>query len=75
MARAPQKTFKEVDTLFSRRNLHDYHQAAQLLIDLREALGPDKGPLLVRTHATALKRKYAGRNHLISVLKKSGLLD
>jgi hypothetical protein len=74
MARDPKQTLKEVDALVSRRNSADYQQAAQLLIDLREALGPEKGPLLVCTQAAALRRKYAGRNQLISVLKKSGLL-
>ena len=75
LARDPKQTLKEVDALFSRRNSTDYQQAAQLLTDLREALGPEKGTLLVRTQAAALRRKYAGRNQLISVLRKAGLLD
>jgi hypothetical protein len=75
MARDPQETLEMVDKLFARRNVDAYQEGARLLLELREALGPDKGPRLVHRRAAALKRKHSGSNHLISALRKAGLLD
>jgi hypothetical protein len=52
-----------------------YEQAAQELADLRDALGPERGPEEVRAIAQRLHRENPRLHFLTNALRKQGLLD
>lgn len=52
----------------------NYEQAAQELADLREALGPERGPETAHSLAQQLKDRNPKRNRLSAALKRHGLL-
>ena len=74
IAANPEKLVVNVAKLVKERSRSSYEQAAQELADLREALGPEAGPLRARAVAEELRRANPKLNQLISVLRKQGLL-
>ena len=75
MVKDPQKWLRKPDDLVDARGLQNYQDAAEILFDLREAIGDDNGDKLVRQHATHLTKKHPTLNRLKSSLRKRGLLD
>ncbi len=75
MVKDPKKWLREAEDLADARGTENYKAAAELLFDLGEAIGGDKGDKLVRQHAAHLTKKYPTLNHLKSSLRKCGLLD
>jgi len=53
----------------------NYQQAAEILADLKEAIGGAKGAKLARQHAAHLANKYPRLTRLKGSLRKSGVLD
>ena len=74
IAAHPDKLLARVEQLVQEQSTHSYGQAAQELVHLREALGPEQGPAQAQAAAEMLKKKYPTRKTLISALKKHGLL-
>lgn len=75
IAADPQKVIKNVQSLVAERSTHSYEEAARELEDLREALGPDRGPAQAREVAEKLRRENPRRNQFIATLRRHGLLD
>ena len=75
MAKAPQKWLREAEMLVAARGTQNYQTAAEILVDLRDALGGDEGAEITRTHAAHLAKKHPTLTHLKSSLRKRGLLD
>jgi len=75
MVKDPKKWLRETEDLTDARGTHNYKAAAEILFDLREAIGGDKGDKLVRQHAAHLAKKHSKLNHLKSSLRKRGLLE
>lgn len=61
--------------LIDERGTVNYREAAQLIADLREALGGKKGERIARKHAAHLVVKYPTLHVLKSALRKHGLLS
>ncbi len=74
MAKDPQAWLRETTCLVDARGTHNYKAAAEILNDLREALG-DNGDKIVRKHAAHLARKHPTLSRLKSSLRQRGLLD
>jgi len=74
MAKDPKKWLREAEDLVDARGTDNYKAAAEILFDLREAMGDD-GDRIVRKHAAHLARKHPTLNHLKSSLRKRELLD
>ncbi|MCA9215927.1 MAG: hypothetical protein KDB27_22830 [Planctomycetales bacterium] len=74
MVKEPKKWLREAENLVDARGTHNYKAAAEILSDLREALGDD-GDKIARKHAAHLAKKHPTLNHLKSSLRKRGLLD
>lgn len=74
MAKSPQKYLDQVDQHVARRGRDSYEQAAQLLDELREAIGGKEGDKLARKHAAALKKQYPTLNILSGALRRKELL-
>jgi hypothetical protein len=53
----------------------NYEAAAEILADLREAVGGDEGEKITRKHAAHLAKKHPTLNRLKSSLRKRGLLE
>ncbi len=75
MVAAPQAWLGKVDELVSERGTDNYRAAADILADLREAIGAGEGDKITRRHAAHLAKKYPTLNVLKSSLRKRGLLD
>ena len=75
MVRAPQKWLRETEKLVDARGTQNYKAAAEILADLREAVGGEEGAQITRTHAAHLAEKHPTLTHLKSSLRKCGLLD
>jgi hypothetical protein len=75
MVKAPQKWLREADKLVDARGTQNYKAAADILADLREAVGGDEGTQITRVHAAHLAKKYPTLTHLKSSLRKRGLLE
>jgi hypothetical protein len=54
---------------------HNYKAAAEILHDLREAVGGDEGDKTARRHAANLVKKHPTLSHLKSSMRKRGLLE
>ncbi len=74
MAANPQAVIDQVEILVCERSTRSYEAAAEILTELREALGPTEGPPRVQAIAESLRQKHPSSNVLISVLRKHGLL-
>jgi len=75
MVKAPQKWLREADKLVDARGTRNYQAAAQILADLREAIGGDEGAQISRGHAAHLAKKHPTLTRLKSSLRKRGLLE
>ena len=75
MLKAPDKWLHEADRLVDARGTDNYKAAAEILHDLREAVGGEEGDRMARRHAAHLAKKYPTLNQLKSSLRKRGLLE
>lgn len=75
MLKNPGKWLRESERLVDTGGTHNYKAAAEILHDLREAVGGDKGDNIARRHAANLAKKHPTLNHLKSSLRKRGLLE
>jgi hypothetical protein len=75
MEKAPKTWLKEAEQLVDARGTENYRAAAEILSDLREAVGGDEGERIARRHAAHLAKKHPTLNHLKSSLRKHGLLN
>ncbi len=75
MVQDPKKWLREAEQLVDARGTHNYKTAAEILYDLREAVGGDEGDKITRRHAAHLAKKHPTLNHLKSSLRKRGLLE
>lgn len=75
MVKDPNKWLLEAERLVDSRGTHNYKAAAEILNDLREAVGGDKGDKIARQCAVKLAKKYPTLNHLKNSLRKRGLLE
>jgi hypothetical protein len=75
IAADPGQVVANVHKLVKMRAVESYRQAAEELRDLREALGPQKGPARARAVAEKLRRANPRLHRLIAALRKHGLLD
>lgn len=75
MIASPKTWLGKADELVSQRGTDNYRAAADILADLREAIGADEGDKITRKHAAHLAKKFPTLNVLKSSLRKRGLLD
>jgi hypothetical protein len=75
MVEEPKKWLREATRLVEARGTANYRAAAEILADLREAVGGNKGETLTRTHVAHLVEKHPTLNRLKSSLRKRGLLE
>ena len=75
MVKEPKKWLREATKLVDARGTANYKAAAEILADLREAVGGDEGKQITRKHAAHLARKHPTLTHLKSSLRKRGLLE
>jgi len=75
IASDPGSVARRVEDLVKLRSTDCYRQAAQELVDLREALGPDDGPAKAKAIAARLRRANPTLRILVSELRKQGLLE
>lgn len=74
MAKNPGETVAAVSKLVAMRSTAKYTEAVILLCDLREALGPDIGPVFTSSVAAELRILFPRTNGLIAKLKEQGFL-
>ena len=75
MVASPTQWLKEAEKLADARGTDNYKAAADILADLREAIGGEEGDKMARRQAAHLAKKYSTLNHLKSSLRKRGLLE
>ena len=75
MVKEPKKWLREAEKLVDTRGTANYKAAAEMLADLREAVGGDEGEKITRKHAAHLAKKHPTLNRLKSSLRKRGLLE
>ena len=75
MVASPSTWLKEAEKLADARGTDNYKAAADILADLREAIGGEEGDKIARHHAGDLAKKYPTLNQLKSSLRKRGLLE
>ncbi|NQV23033.1 MAG: hypothetical protein HQ518_01590 [Rhodopirellula sp.] len=75
MVKDPNKWLRDAEQLVDARGTHNYKAAAEILYDLREAVGGDEGARITRRHAAHLAKTHPTLNHLKSSLRKRGLLE
>jgi len=75
MVKDPKSWLRKSEQLVDARGTHNYKAAAEILYDLREAVGGDEGETMTRRHAAHLAKKHPTLNHLKSSLRKRGLLE
>jgi len=74
MAADPSATLLETERLVEQRGSDSYHQAAQLLADLREALSESGRSGVAEKQAEKLKAKYPTLTRLTSELRRQGFV-
>lgn len=74
MLKNPDKWLRESERIVKVGGTNNYKAAAEILHDLREAIGGDEGDAIARRHAAKLVKKYPTLSHLKSSLRKQGLL-
>ena len=62
-----------VTKLIEARGTENYEAAADILADLREAVGGDEGEKIARKHAAHLGKKHPTLSRMKSALRKRGL--
>ena len=75
MVKEPQAWLREATKLVDQRGTSNYQAAAEILADLRAAVGGDEGEKIARKHAAQLAKKHPTLNCLKSSLRKRGLLE
>lgn len=75
MIKDPQKWLRTAEKLVNQRGTDNYKAAADILSDLREAIGGEKGEKMARRKAAQLAAKNPTLNILKSSLRKRGLLS
>jgi len=75
MAKSPDKYLGEVDRHVAMRGRDHYVEAAQMLSDLREAIGGSEGDRFARKHAVHLRKQHPTLKILIGALRREGLLS
>jgi hypothetical protein len=75
MVASPKAWLTKAEKLADARGTDNYKAAADILADLREAIGGEEGDKLARRHAADLAKKYPTLNQLKASLRKRGLLD
>ncbi len=75
MVKAPRKWLREADNLVEARGTQNYIAAAEILADLREAIGGDEGAQIARRHAAHLAKHHPTLALLKSSLRKRALLE
>jgi hypothetical protein len=71
----PDKWLRESERLVKYGGTDSYRAAADILHDLREAIGGDEGTRIARRHAANLAKKHPTLNLLKRSLRKRGLLE
>jgi hypothetical protein len=71
----PNSWLKKASKLVEKRGTDNYREAANILADLRDAVGGEQGNKIARKHAAHLAQKYPTLNVLKSSLRKKELLD
>lgn len=75
MVKELQTWLRGATKLVDARGTANYKAAAEILADLREAVGGDDGENITRKHAAHLTQKHPTLTHLKSSLRKRGLLE
>lgn len=75
MLKDPDKWLRESERYVEARGTHNYKTAAEILHDLREAIGGDEGDKLARRHAAKLVKAHPTLTQLKGSLRKRGLLE
>lgn len=75
MIEDPKKWLAESERLANERGRTNYKLAAEILADLKEAIGGTKGAAIARKHAAHLTRKHPTLTQLKGSLRKHGVLD
>ncbi len=75
MLKNPDQWLRESQRCVDAGGTQNYKEAADILYDLREAVGGDKGEKIARRHAANLVKAHPTLNQLKSSLRKRGLLD
>ncbi len=75
MAEQPDAVVTSVRRLVDERTGNSYKQAARKLAELREGLGPEKGPAYVQAIADKLHKENPKRYALTAALRGEGLLE
>ena len=75
MVKDPQKWLTESERLVEERGRSSYKLAAEILADLKEAIGGAKGKAIARKHAAHLTSKHPTLTQLQGSLRKHGVLD
>lgn len=73
MLKNPEKWLLEAERLVDERGTDNYEAAAEILYDLREAVGSEEGENVALRHAAHLTKKYPTLNRLKSAMRKRGL--
>jgi hypothetical protein len=75
MLKNPDEWLRESERLVDAGGTQNYKAAADILHDLREAVGGEEGRKIACRHAANLAKKHSTLNHLKSALRKRGLLE
>lgn len=75
MAKDPTAWLQEATKLVDARGTTNYKAAADLLADLREAIGGEKGETIARAHAAHLMKEHPTLTHLKGSFRKRGMLS
>ena len=75
MVASPATWLTKAEKLADARGTDNYKAAAEILADLREAVGGEEGDKIARRHAAHLAKKHPTLNQLKSSLRKRGLLE
>lgn len=75
MVKNPKVWLCEATKLVNARGTANYKAAADILADLREAVGGEEGEKITRRHAAHLAKKHPTLTRLKSSLRKRGLLE
>jgi hypothetical protein len=71
----PQAWLRKSSELVDARGTANYKAAAEILADLREAIGGESGDRITREHAAHLTKEHPTLTHLKSQFRKRGLLE
>ena len=75
MVASPATWLTNAEKLADARGTDNYKAAADILDDLREAIGGEEGDQIARRHAAHLAKKYPTLSRLKASLRKRGLLE